>query len=242
MVVADALFVSAVVVGVALVPLLADDLPIFGIVPHHHWLSAAGGASVAYVFVHLLPELDERNEALDPSVLSSFEHHAYLIALFGFGLFYGIERLIQLARTHENDVLASESNLIFWLHIGSFAGYNALIGYLLVEYEFGTRTNLVVFAVVLALHVFVLDASLRKDHEAIYHRFGRWLFAGAVLVGGAFGTLAEAGDTSVALLFSFFAGGLALNAIKEELPSEGEGRFWSFSIGAVLYTALLIAL
>ena len=79
----DPLLISMLVIGLALVPLLADDLPIFGIVPHDHWLSIAGGASIANVFVHLLPELDERNEALDPSLLSSFEHHAYLVALFG---------------------------------------------------------------------------------------------------------------------------------------------------------------
>ena len=106
----DPLLISMLVIGLALVPLLADDLPIFGIVPHDHWLSMAGGASIAYVFVHLLPELDERNEVLDPSLLSSFEHHAYLVALFGFVLFYGIERLVQLAKAHENDVLASESD------------------------------------------------------------------------------------------------------------------------------------
>ncbi|MCH7661447.1 MAG: hypothetical protein IH933_12985 [Euryarchaeota archaeon] len=242
MVVADILFVSAVVIGLAFVPLLADDLPIFGIVPHHHWLSMAGGASVAYVFVHLLPELDAHNEVLEPGVLSSFEHHAYLVALFGFGLFYGLERLVRLARTHEDDLVASEADLVFWIHIGAFTGYNALIGYLLVDYDFVARTELLIFATVLGLHVFVLDESLREDHAEIYHRFGRWLFAGAVLVGGAAGGFIDAGDTPLALLFSFFAGGLALNAIKEELPVEGKGRFWSFAVGAGLCTALLVTL
>jgi hypothetical protein len=236
----DPFLIGALVVGLALVPLLADDLPVFGLIPHYHWLSGAAGASVAYVFVHLLPELDTQNDVLDPSILSSFEHHAYLVALFGFGLFYGLERLVGLARTHEDDVVASEADLVFWIHVGAFSGYNALIGYLLADYSFSTRSDLLVFTLVLGLHLFVLDESLREDHEEIYHRFGRWLFGGAVLVGGAVGTLTAGGDPQTAVVFSFFAGGLAMNAIKEELPSEGDGRFWSFAVGAIVYTALLV--
>jgi hypothetical protein len=31
-----------------------------------------------------------------------------------------------------------------------------------------------------------------------------------------------------------------MHTIKEELPAEETGRFWSFAVGAVVYTALFV--
>jgi hypothetical protein len=41
---------------------------------------------------------------------------------------------------------------------------------------------------------------------------------------------------------AFLASGVVLNALKEELPEEREGRFWAFAIGAALFAALLLTL
>jgi hypothetical protein len=42
------------------------------------------GVSVAYVFVHLLPDLNARQKAIaQTGALGFLEHHVYLIALFG---------------------------------------------------------------------------------------------------------------------------------------------------------------
>lgn len=60
------------------------------------WLSLGGGTAVAYVFLHLLPELqqhqDEVEEAAD-AVLGWLDRHVYLLALLGLSVFYGLERL-----------------------------------------------------------------------------------------------------------------------------------------------------
>ncbi len=60
------------------------------------WLSAAGGAAVAYVFVYVLPKLAAKQhvlvQAIDTGLYGFLEHHAYLVALLGFSLYYGLHR------------------------------------------------------------------------------------------------------------------------------------------------------
>ncbi len=80
------------------VHLLSGRLRFLGGVPRSAWLSAFGGISVAYVFMHLLPELAEGQKAIEgaggdeAALLGFLEHHVYLMALLGLIVFYGVER------------------------------------------------------------------------------------------------------------------------------------------------------
>lgn len=81
--------------GLALVHLYAGKLRFLEGTPRSIWLSVAGGVSVAYVFVHLLPEVSEVQEVLTEalgSALGFLENHGYLVALVGLVVFYGLER------------------------------------------------------------------------------------------------------------------------------------------------------
>ncbi len=44
----------------------------------------------------------------------------------------------------------------------------------------------------------------------------------------------------IAALTAFLGGGVVLNVLKEEVPSERQSRFWAFAPGAVGYAALLL--
>ena len=126
------------VVGLVVVHLFSNRLRFLDGTPRSIWLSIAGGISVAYVFVHLLPELAEGQETIAEAVgesLAFLEHQIYLVALVGLAVFYGLARLAtssrrQRRRTGKED---STSSGVFWLHIASFGVYNLLIGYLLVH-------------------------------------------------------------------------------------------------------------
>jgi hypothetical protein len=48
----------------ALVHLLASRLRFLRVQPRSVWLSVGGGISVAYVFLHLLPELQEHQQTI----------------------------------------------------------------------------------------------------------------------------------------------------------------------------------
>jgi zinc transporter ZupT len=234
-------------VGLAFAHLFANRLRFLDGTPRSRWLSIAGGVSVAYVFMHLLPELAESQETLAEAVgsaLAFLEHHVYVIALVGLTIFYGLERAAKVShqRSRTTDEHATASSGVFWLHIASFSAYNALIGYLLLHREEEDLTNLFFFFVAMMLHFLVNDYGLREHHKDLYLRIGRWVLAAAVLGGWLLGLVTDISDAALALLLAFLAGGVILNVLKEELPEERESRFGAFVLGAGVYAALLLTL
>ncbi|MBL0419337.1 hypothetical protein JI739_03150 [Ramlibacter sp. AW1] len=211
--------------------------------PRSVWLSTAGGISVAYVFLHLLPELHEGQHHLQERGALGVvpgQSAIYLVALGGLVLFYGLEHLADRSRSNERRRGQPDSTSAgaFWLHVASFGLYNLAIGYLLVH---GERDNLLLYGVAMGLHFVVNDHSLREHHKGRYDRLGRWLLAAAVLGGWALGLATEVSELSVKMLIAVLAGGVILNVVKEELPQERESRFGAFLGGAALYGAVLLA-
>lgn len=236
--------------ALAVVHLVAGKLRFLDVVPRSRWLSVSGGVSVAYVFVHVMPDLAAGQRTLRETAggaLGFVEHHVYLVALAGMVSFYGLERLAKRSRAPRGDeaqaeVGASTSAGVFWVHAASFAVYNALIGYLLLHREEKETGGLLLFWLAMATHFLVNDHGLREHHKHRYDRLGRWILAAAVLLGFAAGALVKVHRAAVAVLFAFIAGGVVLNVLKEELPEERQSRFWAFAAGAAAYAALLILL
>lgn len=203
----------------------------------------AGGVSVAYVFVHLLPELARGQEVIDGSdiqLLSYLEHHAYLLALLGLAVFYGLERLIKQHRRELREHEEAHSG-VFWLHITAFAIYNGLIGYLLVHGENNNTTTLVLYCIAMGLHFLVNDFALQSDHKDLFSHRGRWLLSVMPLVGWALGTTTEISELAVSAVTAFVGGSIILNVLKEELPEERNSRFGAFLLGSIGYSMLLLS-
>lgn len=236
------------VIVLALVHIFAGKLRFLEGTPRSAWLSVAGGVSVAYVFVYLLPDLGEAQETVSEAAgegLAALEHHVYLIALAGLVVFYGLERAAVSSRKRQRGASGEDatSTEMFWIHVSSFAAYNALIGYLITQRgEEGQDRTLVLFAIAMALHFVATDYGLREHYKDGYHRIARWVFTVALLGGWAIGWTGEVSEAALAILLAFLAGGVILNVLKEELPEERESRFWAFLIGAGAYAALLLAL
>ena len=225
--------------------------------PRSIWLSLAGGVSVAYVFVHFMPELaasqDKVAQAAGSAAGGLAGRHVFLIALAGLLVFYGLDRLAKLSRSRrdgapvrggrgaEGAAGAATSPRVFWVHMASFGIYNLIVGYLLLHRAAMTTRALVFFAAAMALHFLVTDYGLNEDHKVLYRRTGRWLLAAAVAAGWALGYATAVPDWAVAALTAFLGGGVVLNVLKEEVPSERQSRFWAFAAGATGYAALLLA-
>lgn len=238
---AQSLFAAVTLV---IIHMLAGRLHSEGDGARSRWLSAAGGVSVAYVFIHLLPELARGQqvlEASESSLLGYIEHHAYLLALIGLACFYGLERLVKSHRRHLPEHAPSHGGM-FWLHIAAFAFYNGLIGYLLVHREPGNSGDLLTFAVAMALHLLVNDFALQNHHNHLYVHRGRWMLAAAVLAGWGLGQARAIPDLAVSAAVAFIAGAIVLNVLKEELPEERNSRFSFFLLGAVGYSVLLLGM
>ncbi len=236
--------------------------------PRSVWLSVAGGVSVAYVFVHLLPELASGQRELSAALGAASgdraaggerlaDRHVYLVALVGLAAFYGLERMAHRSRNEAADdagtarrtdavdanvAAESTSAAVFWIHMASFGLYNVLIGYLLVHGEHATSAVLMLFTAAMALHFLVTDYALFEHHQRRYHDVGRWLLALAVFVGLGAAVAVELPDAATATLIAFLAGGVILNVLKEEVPNERQSRFWAFAAGMAGYAALLLAL
>ncbi|WP_299820154.1 hypothetical protein [uncultured Jannaschia sp.] len=211
--------------------------------PRSRWLSGAGGVAVAYVFLHILPELAS-HRALFAEELGTDEATAeamvYSLALAGLVTFYGLERAIKTHRARSDRV--HPTAWAFWLHIGSFALYNVIIGYLLLNREEASFRSLAIYGTAMTLHFVTNDFGLRQDHQSRYDHVARWVLAGSVLAGWALGGLADLSEIWIAFLFAFLAGGVVLNVLKEELPEERESRFWPFIGAAIAYAAVLSTL
>ena len=230
--------------ALASVHIVAGKLRFLDVTPRSVWLSGAGGASVAYVFLHILPDLAEGQRHFNSAVplwLQGIERHVWLLALAGLAAFYGLERLVRQSRARQNDDGHARRGArgVFWLHIGSFALYNVLFGYLLARRETETK-ELILFSCAIGLHFVVNDYGLRTDHRRRYDNPGRWILSVAITAGWFTGAILEIHQLGVTAVFALLAGGIILNVLKEELPEQRRSRFSAFAAGAAAYSALLL--
>ena len=211
-------------------------------------LSFGAGVTIAYVFVHLLPELEAAREALVHNearmALPIFAFRVYLAALIGFMAFYALGQMIAKAHAPAGaEKAVHEVNRLHRaVHTGGFLVYVWLVGYLAVRGFEAGATPIALYAAALGLHFLSLDFSFFREYGAWYDRTVRYAFVFAPLAGWAVGMFVEFSPFFTAALLGFISGGIILNATVSELPRENEGRPLYFLLGGAFYTALLIIL
>lgn len=213
--------------------------------PRSPWLSLAGGAATAYVFIHIFPSLCDGQDALlraGWAWVSLLDRHVFCIALAGLLVFYALERAALGVRGGRTAPPVEAGHGLFWLHLTSFGLYNFLIGYLLVNRATPGPANLITYFLAMALHMAGNDYGLRRHFTDSYRRLGRLVLAGAVLAGWGFGVIFRVHEAVLAILFAFLAGGVVMNTMKDELPLDGSGNAPAFTLGAAGYAALLLLL
>lgn len=211
-------------------------------IPEAATASFAGGISVAYVFLHLLPELAEGNEGVAEALRRQLEDSPlldlaiFLVALLGFVVFYGLERLAQRSRSPGTDPPAG----VYALHLGSFAVYNALITYTM---PLRLRTGIVfalLFSLAMGLHFVITDRGLAEQYPRRFRASGRLILSAALLGGWVLVLVfAPTNVLIVSLLTAFLGGSVLLNVFKEEIPTDRSSRFGWFVIGLAGYALLL---
>lgn len=217
--------------ALGLVHILGHRLRFLERLPRSRWLSAAGGISVAYVFIHLLPELARTSVHASERLRLFDERFVYLIAMAGLVVFYGVERRARCSRNE---------NARLWEHVASFAVYNFLIGYALLHQQESSLEDLTLFVLAMVPHFIVNDFGLRDQNKELFRKEARWILAAAPLLGCLAGFAVEIPELYSRLLLAFLAGGVVLNILKEELPEERESRYSAFLLGAALYATVLL--
>ncbi|EGA91149.1 hypothetical protein GPDM_01280 [Planococcus donghaensis MPA1U2] len=234
-------------IGFVSIHLFSKSLKLMKVLPRSRFLSVAGGISVAYVFLHLLPELsvfqEDLHGELENSRLLFIENHIYLIAMFGLVVFYALENSVKVSKKKNKYAEKPKAAIgVFWLHIVSFTLYNGIIGYLLIREEYENSLGMTLFFIAMGVHFITNDKGLRATHQEDYDRYGRWLLAAAILIGWGIGAFAEVHEWMISVLTAFLAGGVILNVLKEELPEERESSLLAFTTGLISYSILLLLL
>ncbi len=228
------------------------------------FVSFAAGVSLAYVFIDLLPELGGLGDELleeEAFALPFPEYLPYIVALFGFILFYGLERLVRwhhpdeyptatareghaAGMQHEGDDRGweeEEERTDYRIKLSGMAAYTGFILFLMTGgIREGSEEGLAVYVVAMLLHFTAMRHGLRFEFPDAYMHRGRWIMAGAAVGGAILGMLYELPVSLEVLLLGLLGGMLIMNTTVIELPSEKEGRFGVFALGGVLYTALLL--
>lgn len=237
--------IGAFVIAVALagLHLSAPRIRKWPVVPESATGSFAGGLAVTYVFLHLLPEIAEGNQTVGEALANVItptpllDLAIFLVALIGFTVFYGLERL---ADRHDDHADTRSPAGVYALHLGSFAVYNFLITYTMA---LRLRTGVafaVLFAVAMGLHFVLTDRGLEEHYPTRFNLRGRLVLASALLTGWvASALLAPSSTLLVALMTALLGGSILLNVFLHELPSNRTSSFGWFLVGLLLYAVLL---
>ena len=246
MVQGEAYVTAAMVSGFVAIHMLVGRLRFLDITPRSRWLSFAGGVAVAYIFLHVLPDIGmhqrELADSLDTEPMVA-ESAIYSLALAGLAVFYGLERAVKISRGESRKKGQGDKveNGVLYLHLVTYGAFNALVGYLLLHREESGGWALALFFVAMGLHFLTADFGMRQDHRQAYDAMGRWVISAAVVAGWILGLTIELSGVLIACLFAFLAGGIILNVLKEELPEERQSYFVPFLFGLLLYSALIMA-
>ncbi len=200
----------------------------------HRWQALSAGVGVAYVFVNILPELEEHRPIVAGSAMGSLldaEKRIYLWGLAGLIAFAGLSRLRFVQRS---------SKPVFWGAIAGWGIYMLLIGYLLLHREDSSVYSLWLFTFAMGLHIFMLDNELMERFEGSYAPWGRMALICCLLLGWEMGVADALPEGLTSRLFAFVAGGVIITSAHEELSVEECGRFGWFAVGAAAYAVVLM--
>lgn len=230
----------------ALVHLFVKELRRIEVATRDALLSAGAGASLAYVLMRILPKLAEKQESLlastDLGMRGFLEHHAYLIAMAGLVVYYGISRIAAYGAAGAKSISPLRYRVALISTTVGYGAYSLLIAYLIVNRLHFGLFSLALITIGMGTLFLVSDHGLRKTWPHAYDGWVRWILAIALLAGWAVGVSVEVSPNVVALWYAFLAGVMLITTIGEKLSIEGSGSFWPFLAGVVAFTALLLTL
>ena len=204
------------------------------------WASAGGGAGLAYVFVHLLPELASGGSTISdaigmerylPSAMT--ESLLFLVALVGVVIPYGLSVISRQS--------PQKSGWTGTARMATFGVVNYLYAYSLPSlFTTGISYGLL-FTIAISAHVLLADRTMAQEHPMAFRRRLRWIGTAALVVGSLHAAaLHPVSDLTLAVATAFVGGGLLMGVFREELPTAKRSHLGWFGLGLVGMTTLLL--
>jgi zinc transporter ZupT len=201
--------------------------------------SVGGGAAIAYIFVHLMPELAIGGRNLTELNIAQFtptpitEAGLFLTAMVGLVTFFVLD-----IRTEEGRASTRTS---YRIHMLSFASISAIYAYTLPSLVTTGLDYAILFTVVIGAHLLLADRALARAHPNQFAHETRWVGIAAVAIGFlASYLLPPANEYILAVATAFLGGVLLLTTFREELPSASRARVPWFLLGVSVMTVLLL--
>lgn len=192
--------------------------------------SFAGGMAATYIFLQLLPEVDEGHAVVGNMV--------YLFVLIGFVTYYGIEKYIHHSKTVTG---GDHHGLRFRLLLRRYWFYNWLMIFGLPDGPGASVVHVALITLAMGMDLVHGDYSLGSEYPQQYDRWGRFAIASAPLVGLACRIyLRPEAEVVKDIMTAFLAGSIVYSVFRSELPHPEKASFRWFSIGIIGYTLLVV--
>lgn len=179
--------------------------------------SFSGGLAVAYVFLHLLTELDVGHELIGSRI--------YFVALIGFTFLYGFE--FWLLRQKDS----TKHRAHYALQMGIAMVYSALLVFTLGTQLPATLLLTVVFVIAIGMDLLSDDIDFLEEFDTRFRNQGRYLVAGAGAAGFALSLVRRPHEVYIDLLTAVLAGFMLYSVFRDEVPTASKAHFTPFLAG-----------
>ena len=155
----------------------------------HGWVSFSAGASVAYVFIHVFPDIS----ILQQQFSGIPDHHyngqffsqpLYLTALAGICLPYLLDTLELSYKDHDKKCHTQVHQSIFGMRKLLYTFYNMMLAYMIVNRHNEGVLVMKIIVVVLSMHFIVLNASFIEIYHELFKKYIRWFAVLGLVLGG----------------------------------------------------------
>jgi len=233
----------------ALAHILSNRAKLLDAFESHGWVSFGAGASVAYVFVHIFPEIGVFQQQLTGhnghnQPVSFINQPLYLAALGGLCFLY-------LLDTIETDFYDASSKTLerhkyhlplFSLRAILYALYNIMIAYIITQRPGEGLINITLIASALMLHFMVINVHSHEKYGELFEKYMRWPAVCGLIVGWALGIIISIPDAITVTAFSLIGGMITYIALKKELPQTEHRAPFHFIAGVVIYSLIVLAI
>jgi len=212
----------------------------------HGWVSFSAGASVAYVFIHVFPEIS----ILQQQFISIAGHHytgqfisqpLYLTALAGISLPFLLDSL-ELNYSEQNKKYHDHVHQgIFGFRKFLYTLYNMMLAYMIVNRHNDGIWSMKIIVIVLSMHFIVLNAYFKETYHELFNKYIRWFAASGLIIGGIVAKMITMPDVILAYIFALIGGIITYTALKLELPKTKHRAPFHFLAGVICFSLLILS-
>ncbi|WP_059102977.1 hypothetical protein [Shouchella shacheensis] len=197
------------------------------------WLSLSGGVAIAYVFVYILPTLHEEQSDLGGSL--ALDSELYFLGLIGLLVYFTIYKLAASKREE------AKQTRFYFVQVGFFALYTFMVSYIVFSSDVQV-VQAVFYGMAVGLHFIGISHNLWLENKHLYLRYGRFMLAGATLLGAGIGAVGPPSGLYVDAMIAYTSGAMIFNVISKEIPAERNAHLPTFLVSAMTYATLIIGL